>query len=96
MVFPVHLQRSAVVAIVDCPDQGQFIGSLSLKQAALQWICLFQEARINVPRFYKMKHACPSCSALRLDPSNAKWTDPRMKCLGTVFAAYHNCCKLEP
>jgi hypothetical protein len=46
MVFPVHLQRSAVVAIVDCPDLGQFIGSLSLKQAALQWVCLFQEALI--------------------------------------------------
>jgi integrase len=44
MVFPVHLQRSAVVAIVDCPDHGQFIGSLSLKQAAPQWICLFQRA----------------------------------------------------
>jgi len=42
-VFPVHLQRSAVVAIVDCSDRGQFIGSLSLKQAALQWIWLFQE-----------------------------------------------------
>jgi hypothetical protein len=47
MVFPVHLQRSAVVAIVDCPDLGQFIGSLSLKQAALQWVCLFQEALIS-------------------------------------------------
>ncbi len=27
---------------------------------------------------------------------NANWTDPRMKCPGTVFAAYHNGCKLEP
>jgi hypothetical protein len=27
-VFPVHLQCSAVVAIVDCPDRGQFIRSL--------------------------------------------------------------------
>ncbi|MFN9914932.1 MAG: hypothetical protein ACK53L_20250 [Pirellulaceae bacterium] len=48
MVFPVHLQRSAVVAIVDCPDRGQFIGSLSLKQVALQWIWLFQEFLIMV------------------------------------------------
>jgi hypothetical protein len=47
MVFPVHLQRSAVVAIVDCSDRGQFIGSLSLKQAALQWIWLFQEFLIS-------------------------------------------------
>jgi hypothetical protein len=43
MVFPVHLQRSAVVAIRDCPDRGQFIGPRSLKQAALQWIWHFQE-----------------------------------------------------
>jgi hypothetical protein len=42
-VFPVHLQRSAVVAIRDCPDRGQFIGPRSLKQAALQWIWHFQE-----------------------------------------------------
>jgi hypothetical protein len=27
---------------------------------------------------------------------NANWTDPRMKCPGTVFAAYHNGCMLEP
>jgi hypothetical protein len=26
MVLPVHLQYSAVVAIVYCPDRGQFIG----------------------------------------------------------------------
>ncbi|MCP9889374.1 hypothetical protein KBY96_15770, partial [Cyanobium sp. ATX 6A2] len=43
----VHLQRSAVVAIRDCPDRGHFIGSLSLKQAALQWIWLFQESLIQ-------------------------------------------------
>jgi len=43
MVFPVLLQRSAVVAIADCPDRGQFIGSLSLLQIALHWIWLFQE-----------------------------------------------------
>jgi hypothetical protein len=41
MEFPVHLRCSAVVAIVDCPDQGQFIGLLSLKQAALQSIWVF-------------------------------------------------------
>ena len=47
MVFPVHLQRSAVVAIRDCHDRGQFIGSRSLKQVAPQWIWLFQEALIR-------------------------------------------------
>jgi hypothetical protein len=47
MVFPVQLQRSAVVAIVDCPDRGLFIGSRSLKQVALQWIWLFQETLGN-------------------------------------------------
>jgi len=47
MEFPVHLRCSAVVAIVDCPDQGQFIGFLSLKQAALQSIWVFQESLIN-------------------------------------------------
>jgi len=47
MVFPVHLQRSAVVANVDCPDRGQFIGSRTLKQVALQWIWLFQETLIG-------------------------------------------------
>jgi hypothetical protein len=34
MEFPVHLRRSAVVAIVDCPDQSQFIGFCALKQVA--------------------------------------------------------------
>jgi hypothetical protein len=48
MVFPVHLQRSAVVAIRDCPDRNQFIGSLSLKQAALQWIWIFQESLLKL------------------------------------------------
>ena len=47
MVFSVHLQRSAVVAIVNCQDQGQFIGFQSLKPVAAQWIWLFQEARIK-------------------------------------------------
>jgi hypothetical protein len=44
MVLPVHLRLSAVVAIVDCPDRSQFIGSRSLKQAAPQSIWLFQES----------------------------------------------------
>jgi hypothetical protein len=47
MVFPVQLQRSAVVAIVDCPGRGQFFESLSLNKAALQWIKLFQETQGN-------------------------------------------------
>jgi hypothetical protein len=38
MVFPVHLQRSRVAAIVDCPLQFQFTGSRSLKPAAPQLI----------------------------------------------------------
>lgn len=42
MVFSVHLQRAAVVAIVDCADRGQFIGLRSLKKAAPQWIWLVQ------------------------------------------------------
>ena len=44
MVLPVHLRLSAVVAIMDCPGRSQFIGSPSLKQAALQSIWLFQES----------------------------------------------------
>ena len=48
MEFPVHLRCSAVVAIVDCPDQGQFIGFLSLKQAALQSIWVFQESLLSI------------------------------------------------
>jgi hypothetical protein len=47
MVLPVHLRLSAVVAIVDCPDRSQLIGSRSLKQAAPQSIWLFQESRIR-------------------------------------------------
>jgi hypothetical protein len=49
MVFPVHLRLSAVVAIVDCPDRSQFIGSPSLKQVALQSIWLFQESLVMMP-----------------------------------------------
>jgi hypothetical protein len=44
MEFPVHLRRSAVVAIADCPDQSQSIGFYALKQVALQSIWLFQES----------------------------------------------------
>jgi len=51
MVFPVYLQRAAVVAVVDCPDRGQFNGSQSLKQAAPQSIWLFQESRLRHGRF---------------------------------------------
>ena len=58
MVFPVHLQRSAVVAIVDCPDLGQFIGSLSLRQAALQLVCLFQEALISSLKPLRLASSC--------------------------------------
>jgi hypothetical protein len=44
MVFSVHLQRSAIVAIVNCHDHGQLIGFRLLKPVAPQWIWLFQEA----------------------------------------------------
>jgi hypothetical protein len=44
MAFLVHLQCSAVVAIVNCPERAQFIEFRSLKQAALQSIWLFQES----------------------------------------------------
>ena len=47
MVFSVHLQRSAVVAIVNCSVRGQFNGFRSLKQVALQSIWLFQESLIG-------------------------------------------------
>ena len=43
-MLPVHLQRSAVAAIVDCPVRGQFTGSRSLKPVAPQLIWLFQES----------------------------------------------------
>jgi hypothetical protein len=42
MVFPVHLLRLAVVAIVNYPCRGLSIGALSPKQAALQSTWLFR------------------------------------------------------
>jgi hypothetical protein len=39
----IHLQPSAVAAIIDCPLPGQFIGFRSLKPVASQLIWLFQE-----------------------------------------------------
>jgi len=50
MVFSVHLQRSAVVAIVNCSVRGQFIGFRSLKQVALQSIWLFQESLTTIAK----------------------------------------------
>jgi hypothetical protein len=47
MVFPVHLQRSAVAAILDCHVWGQFSGPESLKPVALQLIWLFQESLVD-------------------------------------------------
>ena len=63
MEFPVHLRCSAVVAIVDCPDQGQFIGFLSLKQAALQSIWVFQES-LSGGGALRISNACLTCSVL--------------------------------
>ena len=44
MVYSVHLRRSEVAVIVNCPDRAQFTGSRSLKQAVPQGIWLFQES----------------------------------------------------
>ena len=49
MVFPVHLQRSAVAAILDCPVWRQYTGPETLKPVALQLIWLFQEPLISNP-----------------------------------------------
>jgi hypothetical protein len=51
MVFSVHLQRSAVAAIVNCSVRGQFSGSWSLKPVAPQPIWLFQESLITAHAF---------------------------------------------
>ena len=40
IVFPVHRQRGADVAIIDGPDRGQLIGSRTLKPVAPQRIYL--------------------------------------------------------
>ena len=44
MVFPVHLERSTVRAIMNCSVRGQFNASQSMRPGALQWICLIQES----------------------------------------------------
>lgn len=44
MLGAVHVQRSRVAAIMDCPVFGQLIGSRSLKRFAPQGVCLFQES----------------------------------------------------
>jgi hypothetical protein len=38
MVYSVHLLRSEVIVIFNCPDRAQSTGSRSLKQAAPQSI----------------------------------------------------------
>jgi len=55
MVFSVHLQRSAVAAIVNCSVRGQFNGFRSLKQVVLQSIWLFQESRSR--HFFELAQA---------------------------------------
>jgi hypothetical protein len=42
VMFAIHMQLSAVTAIVNCPVRRQFIGSRCLKQDAQQFIWLFQ------------------------------------------------------
>ena len=44
MLLPVHLWPSAVAAFNNCQLSGQFTSPEQLKQAAAQWVCLFQEA----------------------------------------------------
>jgi hypothetical protein len=44
MVFPVHLQRSAVAAVLDCTVWRQFAGPEPLKPVALQLTWLFQDS----------------------------------------------------
>jgi hypothetical protein len=44
MLLPVHLWLSALAAFNNCQLPGQFTSSEQLKQAAAQWVCLFQEA----------------------------------------------------
>ena len=44
MVFSVHLQWSAVAAIVNCPFRGHFNAYRTLRPVALHWICLSQES----------------------------------------------------
>ncbi len=47
MMLPVHLRRSTVAAIDDCPVRDQFIVPRSLKPAAVQSICFFEESLIR-------------------------------------------------
>ena len=61
-MLPVHLQRSAVAAIVDCPVRGQFTGSRSLKPVAPQSIWLFQESLINLSGFIEDWYSICRCS----------------------------------
>ena len=46
MLLPVHLWPSAVAAFNNCQLSGQFTSPEQLKQAAAQWVCLFQEALV--------------------------------------------------
>lgn len=54
MVFPVHLQRSAVEAILDCPIWRMFTGPETLKPVALQLIWLFKSPQMQsgVPKAF--------------------------------------------
>jgi hypothetical protein len=50
MLLPVHLWQSAVAAFNKCQLLGKFTSPEQLKQAAAQWICLFQEALLKTAR----------------------------------------------
>lgn len=73
MVLPVHLQLAAVVAIVDCRDQGRFGDSRSLKQAVLQSIWLFQESR-GSHRTSPLARSIPLSPLRREEPWPRVWT----------------------
>jgi hypothetical protein len=67
MVFSVHLQRSAVVAIVNCSVRGQFNGFRSLKQVALQSIWLFQESLSALAQANSGERAMQSAEKLSIN-----------------------------
>jgi len=58
MLLPVHLWQSAVAAFNKCQLLGKFTSPEQLKQAAAQWICLFQEALLKTAR--KIAHSAPA------------------------------------
>jgi hypothetical protein len=75
MVLSVHLQRSAVAAIANCPVRGQFIGSRSLKPVAPESIWLFQESLIEPQMMLHVKKL--ENAAIVVCITNKPWLDLR-------------------